>query len=96
MIDASETFTCLEISQALQRLHNAFSGITATAIANDIKAHREPKWETGDVVVDAEGVKFLRTSSGRWTKFGTTALFLHGTPVRPLRRMIVAPDTWEP
>lgn len=47
----------------------------------------EPRWDVGDVVVDAAGEHFVRTPAGRWQQ----VLGLDTDPVRPLTPMVPAP-----
>lgn len=62
----------------------------ADHIFDDVKNHREPKWNIGDVVVDNRNVVFTRTHGG-WYKAGDRTFYDNVAPRRPLNRIWKGP-----
>jgi hypothetical protein len=56
----------------------------ADYIFDDVKNHREPKWNVGDVVADSRNVVFTRTIGG-WYKAGDRTFYDNSVPHRPLQ-----------
>jgi hypothetical protein len=60
-------FTQAELAAALKRI-----GYSSTAhagnIVRDILNHREPVWQTGDIVRSGSGEVFIRHADGDWSK----------------------------
>lgn len=79
------TVTQSELKAALYRLN--YSSEIHVLFA-DIKAHREPTWKQGDVVVDANRVLWRRTLTGQWQRVGTGGLYGDSALARPLKRMV--------
>lgn len=82
-----ETFTEAELAAALKRLGYQYSRHSAGMITTDIRSHREPQWQNGDVVKDATGDIYKRVRSG-WWRAGSSSTYSENTPVRPLKRMV--------
>ncbi len=90
-----DTITIGELRDALRRRRGSSSmywpsvmtDATVDELAEDIFSHREPQWLPGDVVRDANGTFWRRTSCGAaqaWAGFGTVMYCRFDIPARPL------------
>jgi|HubBroStandDraft_3_1064219.scaffolds.fasta_scaffold216181_1 hypothetical protein len=88
-----EKITVEEMCDAMHRFNWADPSAKALRIFNDIKSHREPQWQMGDVVKDADGKLFERLDSTRnsspyvWRSM-TGGIHTEAKPKRPLKRMV--------
>jgi hypothetical protein len=84
--------TAQELREALVQLLPDIAGIRSTSaaegIADRIMKHaadrREPEYSPHTEVRDARGIAYKRTSGGNWLSFGTSHVFDHDYPQRPL------------
>jgi hypothetical protein len=81
----NETITRDELDASLARL--SYGVLHSAQIFKDIIEHREPEWQQGDVVQDANGVFYRRTRDAMWNRFGTATSISHLAPVRPLEKV---------
>lgn len=80
------TLTLGELDAALTRM-GCSTGLLVGSIYKNVVEHREPEWKPGDVVKDAAGTLYRRTSHGGWKTFGSAATYLHDYPARPLKKI---------
>lgn len=66
-----------------RRMYRSAEQLNAALIA-DMRRHREPSYQNGDVVVDATNEVYTRTHDG-WYQAGNTVFFHDNVPERPLR-----------
>lgn len=67
-----------------------FDSVTASDVVAEVGAALNPEpqpesWQPGDVVLDAKGVPWQRTSTDRWWCPGFSSKFDEDHPTRPLR-----------
>lgn len=84
-----QTFTLQELADALDRLGWRYT--SATKLMDNIIAHREPEWEEGAVVMDADQLWWKRitspaTGDRAWQGFGSPGVYGYHFPKRPLKR----------
>ena len=102
MTGAGETFTERELEEHFQRVQSSRNvmggaGIEAARIVRDIKAHREPEYEPGEMYRDAAGEtwKFGQLRMPQepcWFKPGADRAYAFKVPVRPLRKLVLEPE----
>jgi hypothetical protein len=73
-----------ELSAALRR--KGYSTSHVTEIVQGILDDREPWWNLGDIVVDAEKKTWVRVDAG-WLGAGYASTYTDSRPVRPLRKI---------
>jgi hypothetical protein len=87
-----EKITQKELAESFRRtglISDEMYSSLAERYFKDIIAHREPKWHTGDVVRDAEGVVWeCQVGQQSWIKLGSASRFLFDVPRRPLKKLI--------
>lgn len=89
-VDGDQLITRNELDAALVRMRYT-GGLHADNIVRNILEHREPKWEFGDVVRDANGCIFKRAAAdGGWWTTGNSQVLSDSTPKRPLTRLVEA------
>ncbi len=87
--NVEETITEQELEEAMVRKGWQLTAERAASIFADIKRHREPEWQEGDLVRDADGFVWARTGDG-WgkPKGGGSGHWGHGFPTRPLKKLV--------
>ena len=79
-----DKITQQELATALIRMGLGHQ-VNSTEIFESVLAHREPEWEGGEVVRDANNVWWRRSrAAASWYRFGYSEDFAHSKPVRPL------------
>lgn len=68
-----------------KRLYRSVEQLNAALLA-DMRSHREPEWDLGDVVISANDRIFTRTHGG-WYIAGNETFYGHEVPKRPLRAL---------
>jgi hypothetical protein len=84
-----ESLTFAELTESLIRLN--FADYTTPRhvqrIYDDVKRHREPVWQYGDIVTSASGGVFSRLSTNDWKNYTTGATVDDNYPQRPLTKI---------
>jgi hypothetical protein len=80
--DVDEVVTGTELLEAMARAGEREADFEK--LMDDIRAHREPVWQIGDVVRCAHGRLWMRYTSCQWQKMGSPGVFSHLRPARPL------------
>lgn len=78
-----EKITEQELEAALRRMGYT-SDMHAWKIIDNVIAHREPRWEIGDVVRDREGDVYVYLGHN-WNRCGSAISHSFETPRRPLK-----------
>ena len=82
-----ERITIAELAGALLGMGHG-GQVSSMRVFEYVKKHREPKWQQGDVVLDADGNVFRRRNDGCWNRTGSNSVYQHTEPQRPLQRMV--------
>jgi hypothetical protein len=77
-----------ELAAAFKRLKftDYYAWPSSEYIFAQVKAHREPEWQEGDVVQAQNGVVYRR-HNGTWLRFGFAGQVRHDIPLRPLKHL---------